>query len=89
MSRSTYHRPAGATLLETVALVPLSKRKGILFSVVEENGERRGELLHVGLTPAGKAVPPQHAQRLVLSEPVAMKIVEALAGVGIALREGN
>lgn len=89
MSRPAFHRPAGAKLIETIAVVPLSKRKALMFNVVLENGERRGELLHCGLTENGKAVPPQHAQRLVLSEPMAMKIVEALAGVGIALREGN
>lgn len=89
MSRPTFHRPAGATLLETIALVPLSKRKAILFSVVEENGQRLGELLHVGLSPSGKAVIPAHAQRLVMAEPVAARFVEAAAGVGVKLREAR
>lgn len=89
MSRSTYHRPSGATLLETVALVPLTKRKAIMFSIVEENGQRLGELLHVGLSPSGKAVIPVHAQRLVMAEPVAARFVEAAAGVGVKLREAR
>ncbi|RYC29299.1 hypothetical protein D3273_24625 [Lichenibacterium minor] len=69
--------------------MPLSKRKAIQFNVISENGERRGELLHCGLTERGRPVLARHPQRLVLSEAVAMKIVEALAGVGVALREGR
>ena len=89
MSCPSFHRPAGAKLLGAGALVPLTKRKGILFSVVEENGQRLGELLHVGLSPTGKAVIPVHAQRLVMAEPVAARFVEAAAGVGVALREAR
>ncbi len=89
MIRSTFHRPPGAVLLETVALVKLSPRKGIQFNVISENGERRGELLHVGLSPSGKAVIPAHAQRLVMAEPIAARFVEAAAGVGVKLREAR
>ena len=86
MSRRPFHRPLGTRLIEMVGLVALSRRKGLQFNIIEENGIRLGEILHVGLTPSGRPTIPERPQRVVMAEPVAARIVEAAAGIGVKLR---
>lgn len=89
MSRRPFHRPVGTRLVEVVGLVKLSPRKGLQFAIVEENGTRLGEILHVGITPSGRPTIPERPQRLVMAEPVAARFVEAAAGIGVKLREAH
>ncbi len=89
MSRRPFHRPLGSRLVEVVGVVALSRRKGLQFSIVEENGARLGEVLHIGISPSGRPIIPSHPQRLVMAEPVAARFVEAAAGIGVKLREAR
>lgn len=84
-----FHRPAGTVLVETIGVVPITSRKGMIFSIISENGERRGELLHCSLTPSGKPIVPPRPQRFVVSEEVAAKFVEGAATIAVRLREGQ
>ncbi|MGI3903039.1 MAG: hypothetical protein ACRYGP_30215 [Janthinobacterium lividum] len=89
MTHRPFHRPLGTRLVEIVGLVKLSSRKALQFAIVEENGVRLGEILHVGLTPSGRPTIPERPQRMVMAEPVAARIVEAAAGIGVKLREAR
>ena len=89
MSRRPFHRPPGSRLVEVVGVVALSRRKGLQFSIVEENGIRLGEILHVGITPSGRPTTSERPQRVVMAESVAARFVEAAAGIGVKLREAR
>ena len=84
-----FHRPDAVKIVEIVAVIPLTSRKAVQVSIVEQNGVRMGEVRHVGLAPDGRTVEARHSQRTTIRSKAIARAVEALASVAVRLEGGQ
>lgn len=85
--KRAFHEADAVRLIETVALIGLTPRKGVKVSIVEQAGIRMAEVRHVSLTPDGRAVETAHPQRATVRSKAIARVVEALASCAVRLGE--
>ena len=88
MSRA-FHEPQAVKVVETVAVIALTPRKGVQVSIIEQAGVRMAEVRHVALTPDGRAVEAAHPQRATVRSKAIARVVEALATCAVRLGENG